>query len=126
MMLLCARGFDGKMRIGILPISTFCSGHTFFIQRMAAALGLEPYVVHATFQFSGTPGKRHRFREALMWVMVSPQPLAPPWQPLLQLVHAFQPDVVHGHATFGIPGKSNTRHRFKEAFMWAVVRCNLC
>ncbi len=24
-------------------------------------------MAHATFQYSGTPGKRHRFREALLW-----------------------------------------------------------
>lgn len=28
---------------------------------------MTPYVAHATFQYSGTPGKRHRFREALLW-----------------------------------------------------------
>ncbi len=61
------RGFDGKLRMGILPVSTFCSGHTFFVQRMADVMGLQPYVVHATFQFSGTPGKRHRMRESLLW-----------------------------------------------------------
>jgi len=53
--------------MGILPVSTFCSGHTFFVQRMADVMGLQPYVVHATFQFSGTPGKRHRMRESLLW-----------------------------------------------------------
>ena len=37
------------------------------IQRMPDKLGLKPYVVHATFQFSGTPGKRHRMRERLWW-----------------------------------------------------------
>ncbi|KAF6261030.1 hypothetical protein COO60DRAFT_1503789, partial [Scenedesmus sp. NREL 46B-D3] len=26
-----------------------------------------PYAVHATFQFSGTPGKKNRFREAGLW-----------------------------------------------------------
>ena len=57
--------------MGVLPVATFCSGHTFFVQRMAEGLGLEPYVVHATFQFSGTPGKRHRMREALLWDVVS-------------------------------------------------------
>lgn len=57
--------------MGILPVATFCSGHTFFVQHMADVLGLEPYVVHATFQFSGTPGKRHRMREALLWDAVS-------------------------------------------------------
>jgi len=45
----------------------FCSGHTYFTQRMPFKLGLDPYVVHATFQFSGTPGKRWRLREALLW-----------------------------------------------------------
>lgn len=59
------------MLMGILPVATFCSGHTFFVQHMPDALGLEPYVVHATYQFSETPGKRHRMREALMWDVVS-------------------------------------------------------
>ncbi len=45
----------------------FCSGHTFFTQRMPFKLGLQPYVLHATFQFSGTPGKRHRMREFMLW-----------------------------------------------------------
>ena len=61
------RGYRGKLKFGVLPVSTFCSGHTFFTQRMPFKLKLEPYVVHATFQFSGTPGKRFRFREALLW-----------------------------------------------------------
>ena len=65
------RGYDASMLIGILPVATFCSGHTFFVQHMADVLGLQPYVVHATFQFSGTPGKRHRMREALLWNAVS-------------------------------------------------------
>jgi hypothetical protein len=34
---------------------------------MPDKLGLTPYVVHATFQYSGTPGKRHRMRERLWW-----------------------------------------------------------
>lgn len=59
--------------MGILPVSTFCSGHTFFVQRMADVMGLQPYVVHATFQFSGTPGKRHRMRESLLWDAVGPK-----------------------------------------------------
>lgn len=61
------RGYHGKLKFGILPVSTFCSGHTFFTQGMPFKLNLDPYVVHATFQFSGTPGKRFRFREALLW-----------------------------------------------------------
>jgi len=61
------RCYDGKLKCGILPVSIFCSGHTGFTQRMPEKLGLKPYVVHATFQFSGTPGKRHRMRERMWW-----------------------------------------------------------
>ena len=75
------RGFDGQLKMGILPVSTFCSGHTFFVQRMADSLGLKPYVVHATFQFSGTPGKRHRMRESLLWTAVRTTPPPPPPPP---------------------------------------------
>ena len=28
---------------------------------------LKPYVVHQTFQYGGTKGKRHRLREARLW-----------------------------------------------------------
>jgi len=62
------KAYDSKINLGILPVSIFASGHTYFVQRLADRLGMTPYVVHATFQFSGTPGKRHRFREALMWL----------------------------------------------------------
>ncbi|KAK9813171.1 hypothetical protein WJX72_010080 [[Myrmecia] bisecta] len=61
------KGYDGKLLIGILPVSIFCSGHTYFVQRLPERLQLKPYVVHATFQYSGTPGKRHRLRERLLW-----------------------------------------------------------
>jgi len=61
-------GFMGKLKIGILPVGLFCSGHTFFVQRMHEKYNLDPYVVHATFQFSGTEGKRHRMRESLLWI----------------------------------------------------------
>eukprot|EP00892_Ulva_mutabilis_P011070 jgi/Ulvmu1/8335/UM042_0041.1 len=60
-------GHNGNLVVGVLPVSIFASGHTFFVTRMHEQLGLEPYVVHATFQFSGTPGKRNRMREALLW-----------------------------------------------------------
>ncbi|GLC76877.1 hypothetical protein PLESTF_001850700 [Pleodorina starrii] len=60
-------GYDGSLTLGILPVSLFCSGHTMFVQRLGYTLGLQPYAVHATFQFSGTPGKRHRMREFMMY-----------------------------------------------------------
>ncbi len=37
------------------------------VQHKYQEFGLQPYVAHATFQYSGTPGKRHRFREAMLF-----------------------------------------------------------
>ena len=57
--------------MGVLPVALFASGHTFFVQGLAERLGLgRPYAVHATFQYSGTPGKRHRMRERGLWLAV--------------------------------------------------------
>lgn len=60
-------GYNGTITIGILPISTFCSGHTFFVQRMPQRLSAVPYSVHTTFQYSGAVGKTHRLREGMLW-----------------------------------------------------------
>ncbi|XP_022976726.1 arabinosyltransferase XEG113-like [Cucurbita maxima] len=57
--------YDGNLKLGILPASIFCSGHTFFVQAMYQQFRLEPYAVHTTFQYAGTKGKRHRLREAM-------------------------------------------------------------
>ncbi|KAK8948116.1 hypothetical protein KSP40_PGU020662 [Platanthera guangdongensis] len=59
--------FDGNLKLGILPASIFCSGHTYFVQSMYQQLRLEPYAVHTTFQYGGTEGKRHRLREAMIF-----------------------------------------------------------
>lgn len=59
--------FDGTLKLGILPASIFCSGHTFFVQAMYQQLRLEPYAVHTTFQYAGIDGKRHRLREAMLF-----------------------------------------------------------
>lgn len=56
--------------MGILPVALFASGHTYFVQRLHEHMGLDVYAVHATFQYSGTPGKRHRMRERLLWLAV--------------------------------------------------------
>jgi hypothetical protein len=79
---------QGKLKMGILPVATFASGHTFFVQRMHEKVKLQPYVVHATFQFSGTDGKRHRLREALLWDVDPPEYYDPPGGFLV-----FKPDV---------------------------------
>lgn len=65
-----ARG-DGaagrRLLAGVLPVALFASGHTFFVTRMAHLMRRHPYMVHTTFQYGGTEGKRHRLREGMMW-----------------------------------------------------------
>ncbi|GJX70887.1 arabinosyltransferase XEG113 [Tanacetum coccineum] len=45
--------YDGSLKLGLLPASIFCSGHTYFVQAMYQQLRLEAYVVHTTFQYAG-------------------------------------------------------------------------
>ncbi|MQL70831.1 hypothetical protein Taro_003114 [Colocasia esculenta] len=59
--------FDGTLKLGILPASMFCSGHTYFVQAQHQQLRLQPYAVHTTFQYAGTEGKRHRLREGMLF-----------------------------------------------------------
>ncbi|CAM6083868.1 unnamed protein product [Calypogeia fissa] len=59
--------YDGTLKLGFLPVSVFCSGHTYFVQELYKELGLQPYAVHTTFQYAGTAGKRHRLREAKLF-----------------------------------------------------------
>lgn len=59
--------FDGNLKLGMLPATLFCSGHTYFVQATYQQLRLEPYAVHTTFQYAGTEGKRHRLREAMVF-----------------------------------------------------------
>lgn len=61
------RGYNRTLAIGILPVRSFCSGHTYFVQRMPQRAQIEPYSVHTTFQYSGAVGKLHRLREAHLW-----------------------------------------------------------
>ncbi|KAM3322611.1 arabinosyltransferase [Capsicum chacoense] len=62
-----AYAYDGNLKLGLLPASIFCSGHTYFVQAMFQHLRLEAYAVHTTFQYAGTEGKRHRLREAMVF-----------------------------------------------------------
>ncbi|KAH0882968.1 hypothetical protein HID58_059064 [Brassica napus] len=59
--------YDGNLKVGILPASIFCSGHTYFVQAMYQQLRLEPYALHTTFQYAGTERKRHRLREGMVF-----------------------------------------------------------
>lgn len=53
--------------MGFLSTSAFGNGHTFFVQRSAERPDSLPHALHATFQYSGTAGKRHRMREWDLW-----------------------------------------------------------
>ena len=39
-----------QLLAGVLPVSLFASGHTFFVSRMAHLMHETPYMVHTTFQ----------------------------------------------------------------------------
>eukprot|EP00887_Chlorella_sp_A99_P003129 scaffold9.g3129.t1 len=53
--------------VGVLPVASFASGHTFFVQRLYEYQKVPAYVVHCTFQYGGSKGKRNRLREAKLW-----------------------------------------------------------
>jgi len=58
--------------MGILPVVLFSNGHTFYVQHLQDRLdqGLEPYAVHATFQYGLCPPEY-----ALVWDRRSPAEL---------------------------------------------------
>lgn len=95
-------GQTWSVRFGILPVGYFCSGHTFFVQHMPNTLKASAYVAHATFQFSGTPGKRHRFREAQLWndetsYYANPGKLLTISEPIPEWIWANSNDSIAGH-----------------------------
>jgi|TARA_B110000977_G_scaffold13347_1_gene16889 hypothetical protein len=55
--------------LGALPMSLFCGGQVFFVQRLHEKLGVKPLVVHTTYQFSQLAGKRQRLREHGLWLL---------------------------------------------------------
>ena len=55
------------------PINiTLYTFHVFYTQKLPQKLNHTPAAVHNTFQFSNVPGKRHRFREAGIWLANPP------------------------------------------------------
>jgi len=52
----------------VLPLSLFCGGHNYFVSRMAQRNGWAPYSIHTTYQYAAAAGKRHRLREARVWI----------------------------------------------------------
>uniref|UniRef100_A0A7S0LS50 Nucleotide-diphospho-sugar transferase domain-containing protein n=1 Tax=Coccolithus braarudii TaxID=221442 RepID=A0A7S0LS50_9EUKA len=60
--------YKKKVIGGVLPISLFSGGHNYFVSQFAQRAGKAPYSVHTTFQYGAAAGKRHRLREAMVWV----------------------------------------------------------
>ncbi|KAL4434049.1 hypothetical protein ABPG75_000490 [Micractinium tetrahymenae] len=73
---------NGTLRLHPLPVLLFPGGHVAFVQRLPWKHGVEPYVVHATFQRYSTGlsryGKRGRFRQFGMWLLDGPEYFSPP------------------------------------------------
>jgi len=63
----------GSLKLATLPVAEFSNGHVYFVQRAPQAMQVAPFVVHATFQLGGTPGKRNRMREHHMWLADPPE-----------------------------------------------------
>jgi hypothetical protein len=61
------RGAGNTLWVGILPVASFASGHTYFVQDLWQVQGVDPFVVHTTFQYGGPAGKLHRLRERGLW-----------------------------------------------------------
>jgi hypothetical protein len=59
---LTGAGSDRVAQVAALPTMHFPNGHIFFTARLPQREGIKPYAVHCTYQYSGTPGKRSRFR----------------------------------------------------------------
>jgi len=67
-------GGDGRVVIGVLPLSRFLNGHTFFVQHVHTLPQAKPPLsVHMTYQFAeGSKfayGKRQRLRQAGLWLV---------------------------------------------------------
>ncbi len=65
------------LSIGVLPLSQFLNGHTFFVQRAHTLPGAPPpLAVHMTYQFAEGDtfayGKRQRLRQAGLWLVDEP------------------------------------------------------
>ena len=67
-------GGDGSITLGLLPLSRYLNGHTFFVQRVdTLPEALPPLSVHQTYQFAEgakfAHGKRQRLREKGLWLV---------------------------------------------------------
>ena len=78
---------------GVLPLSLFCGGHNYFVSQLAQRNGWKAYSIHTTYQYAAAAGKRHRLREAGVW-MDPPEYYDPPGG-LLSFALDVPPALVH-------------------------------
>jgi hypothetical protein len=115
-----AREWASRVSFEALDVLDFCNGHVYHTQQLPQKLNHTPFMVHNTFQFGGTPGKRHRFREAMLWLADDASWYDPPGG-LLVYDHAanaalFEPRDVEGHFRLMNPQLA----QFRTA--WALAR----
>ena len=67
------RAMSGSITAGILPAGSFMNGHTYFAQRLATQMSLEPFAVHVNW-IKGTPAKLFHLRESNLWLVSSRNP----------------------------------------------------
>jgi arabinosyltransferase len=65
---------EAPIHLGVLPLSRFLNGHTFFVQHAhTLPMAPSPLAVHMTYQFAEGArfayGKRQRLREAQLWMV---------------------------------------------------------
>lgn len=86
---------------GVMNLALFCGGHNYFVGQFAQRSGRLPYSIHTTYQYGGAAGKRHRLREAGVWI--DPPEYYAPVEGLL----VYAPDIPR--AMIFPPGGMNTR-----------------
>jgi pimeloyl-ACP methyl ester carboxylesterase len=70
---------ESEITLGLLPLSQFLNGHTFFVQHAHTLPNAAPPLsVHLTYQFAEgstfAHGKRQRMRQAGLWLVASATP----------------------------------------------------
>ena len=115
-----AREWASRVSFEALDVLDFCNGHVYHTQQLPQKLNHTPYMVHQTFQYGAVPGKRHRFREAMMWLADDDAWYDPPGG-LLVYEHVadpalFEPRDAEGHFRLMNP----QLQQFRTA--WALAR----
>ena len=96
------RGYNQTLAIGILPVRTFCSGHTYFVQRMPQRAQVEPYSVRRVLGRAAAPRTCTAHARA----------------PHMHRTCTAHAPHVQVHTTFQYSGAVGKLHRLREAHLW--------